>query len=251
MLELLKGKKALITGATGGIGKAICETFVKNGAELFITGSREEALKELADELKSQVEGAVVKFKAFSLGELKTAEELVKTANEELDGIDILVGNAGLNLDTLAIRMDNEKWQKVIDVNLSTNFVLSRECVKIMMKRRWGRIINMASIIGLIGNIGQANYSASKAGIIAMTKCIAQECASRGITANCIAPGFIDTPMTQKMPEEAKKMMISRIPLGRYGTPQDIANTALFLASDLSSYITGETISVNGGMLMN
>ena len=167
-----------------------------------------------------------------------------------MNGIDILIGNAGITIDTLTLKMSDEQWQKVIDINLSANFILSRECVKIMSKQRYGKIINMSSIIGFAGNIGQANYAASKAGLVAMTKTFALEYASRGITANCIAPGFIETPMTQTMTEQARQQLSERIPMKKIGQPINVANACLFLASSMSDYITGTTIHVNGGMLM-
>ena len=251
---LLQGKKVLITGATGGIGRAICKLFLQNGAELFLTNISQESLEQFADELNAfgKENNIVVKvhYKSCDLCNANAIVELVKTANSEMNGLDVVIGNAGMNIDTLTLRMTDEQWQKVLDVNLTANFILSRESAKIMMKQRYGRIINMASIVGLIGNIGQANYSASKGGLIAMTKCFAQEYATRGITANCIAPGFIETPMTQAMSEEARKAMLEKIPMKKYGQPEDVAGACLFLASDLAKYITGEVISVNGGMLM-
>ena len=247
---LLENKKCLITGATGGIGRAICDTFLKNGAELFITNITQQSLIDYKEELLQKYPNAKINYKTCNLTEKESIYELVKTANETMNGIDVLVGNAGMNMDNLTIKMTDEQWQKVIDVNLTANFILSRECIKIMIKKHYGKIVNMASVIGLSGNIGQVNYSASKSGLIAMTKCIAQEYASRNITANCVAPGFIDTPMTQAMSQEAKNIVFDRIPMKKLGSTTDVANAVLFLSSDLSSYITGETLSVNGGMLM-
>ena len=247
---LLENKKCLITGATGGIGRAICDTFLKNGAELFITNITQQSLIDYKEELLQKYPNAKINYKTCNLTDKESIYELVKTANETMDGIDVLVGNAGMNMDNLTIKMTDEQWQKVIDVNLTANFILSRECIKIMIKKRYGKIVNMASVVGLTGNIGQVNYSASKSGLIAMTKCIAQEYASRNITANCIAPGFIDTPMTQAMSQEAKDIIFEKIPMKKLGSTTDVANAVLFLSSDLSSYITGETLSVNGGMLM-
>ena len=249
-LVMLSGKNVIITGASGGIGSAICELLVKNGANLYITDRSEERLERLKQSLL-QVNGNVkIFYSTCDLSDKAAIVNLVDTANKEMGGIDILVGNAGITADGLSIRMTDEQWQSVIDVNLTANFVLSRECAKIMMKRKFGRIINIASIVGLIGNAGQANYSASKAGLMAMTKTFAQEFATRGITANCIAPGFIETRMTQMLSEDVRKALIDKIPMRKYGEPVDIANTVLFLASDMGKYITGETISVNGGMLM-
>ncbi len=247
---MLKGKKVLLTGATGGIGRAVCELFVKNDAELFITDTSESLLAELSDELKKIKLDAKIAYSVCDLSNRDSIVDLVKTANDQMGGVDVLIGNAGVNIDTLTLRMTDDQWQKVIDINLTANFVLSRECAKIMMKRRYGRIINMVSVVGLTGNVGQANYSASKGGLASMTKCFAQEYASRGITANCIAPGFIETPMTMKMTEEARKAIADKIPMKKYGQPIDVANACLFLSSDMASYITGETLSVNGGLLM-
>ena len=247
---MLSGKKVLITGATGGIGRAICELFLKNGAEIFITNITEQSLIEYKQELLNVFPNAKISYAVCNLSNKNDIVELVKNANDAMNGIDVVIGNAGMTLDCLTLRMTDDQWQKVIDVNLSANFILSRECAKIMMKQRFGRIINMASVVGLTGNIGQANYSASKAGLIAMTKCFALEYASRGITANCVAPGFIETPMTQAMTDEAKKALMDKIPMKKIGQPIDVANVCLFLASSMSSYITGETISVNGGVAM-
>ena len=247
---MLSGKNVIITGASGGIGSAICELLVKNGANLFITDRSEERLEQLKQELLKVNSNVKIFYSTCDLSDKATIVELVEAANKEMGGIDILVGNAGMTADGLTIRMTDEQWQSVIDVNLTANFVLSRECVKIMMKRKFGRIINIASIVGLIGNAGQANYAASKAGLMAMTKTFAQEFASRGITANCVAPGFIETRMTQMLGEDVRKALIDKIPMRKYGEPVDIANAVLFLASDMGKYITGETISVNGGMLM-
>ena len=247
---MLVDRRALITGASGGIGRAICEKKKKNGATLYITDRNEQALADLSKELKALNANINVFYGTCDLSNKADIVALVEKAKEQMGGIDILVGNAGMNMDTLTLKMTDEQWQKVIDVNLTANFVLSRECAKIMMKQRFGRIINMASIVGLTGNAGQANYSASKGGLISMTKCFALEYAKRGITANCIAPGFIETPMTQAMTEEARKAITAKIPMDKYGTPEDVANACLFLASDMANYITGQVLSVNGGMLM-
>lgn len=248
---MLKDKKVLITGATGGIGKAICELFLKNGAEIFATNVNEQSLIEIKKEFLEIFPNAKINYAICDLLKRESISELVKQANNTMNGIDIFVGNAGITIDTLSLKMSDEQWQKVIDVNLTANFILSRECAKIMMKQRFGRIINISSVVGLTGNIGQANYSASKAGLIAMTKCFALEYASRGITANCIAPGFIETPMTNMLSEAAKNMLIEKIPMKKIGKPYDVAQACLFLASDMANYITGETISVNGGISMN
>ena len=247
---LLENKKCLITGATGGIGKAICNTLLENGAELFITNITEQSLIDYKSELLKKYPNAKINYSTCNLANKDEVCKLVQKANNTMNGIDILVGNAGITMDSLSMRMTDEQWQKVIDINLTANFILSRECCKIMMKQRYGKIVNMASVVGLSGNVGQANYCASKGGLIAMTKAFAQEYASRNININCIAPGFITTPMTQAMTEEAKNKMLDKIPMKKMGEPQDVANAVLFLVSDLSSYITGETLSVNGGMLM-
>ena len=247
---LLKDKKVLITGATGGIGRAICELFLKNGAELFITNVQEQSLSEYRQELLTIFPTARINYYTCDLSDKVAIPQLVEEANKTMGGIDVLIGNAGITIDTLTLRMSDEQWQKVLDINLSANFILSRECVKIMSKQHHGRIINITSIIGFAGNIGQANYAASKAGLVAMTKTFALEYASRGITANCIAPGFIETPMTQAMTEQARQQLSERIPMKKIGQPINVANACLFLASNMSDYITGTTIHVNGGMLM-
>ena len=247
---LLKDKKVLITGATGGIGRAICELFLKNGAELFITNVQEQSLSEYRQELLTIFPTARINYYTCDLSDKVAIPQLVEEANKTMGGIDVLIGNAGITIDTLTLRMSDEQWQKVLDINLSANFILSRECVKIMSKQHHGRIINIASIIGFAGNIGQANYAASKAGLVAMTKTFALEYASRGITANCIAPGFIETPMTQAMTEQARQQLSERIPMKKIGQPINVANACLFLASNMSDYITGTTIHVNGGALM-
>lgn len=247
---MLKNKKVLITGATGGIGKAVCKLFLKNGAEIFATNVNEQSLIEIKNEFLEIFPNSRINYAICDLLKKESISELAKKANDTMNGIDIFIGNAGITIDTLSLKMSDDQWQKVIDVNLTANFILSRECAKIMMKQRFGRIINISSVVGLTGNVGQANYSASKAGLIAMTKCFALEYASRGITANCIAPGFIETPMTKAMTEEARKALIEKIPMKKMGMPDDIAQACLFLASDMGSYVTGSTISVNGGIAM-
>ena len=247
---LLENKKVLITGATGGIGKAICRLFLQNGAELFITNVQEQSLIDYRKELFDKFPNSKINYYTCDLSDKNAIKQLVAEANKTMNGIDILVGNAGITIDTLTIRMTAEQWQKVIDINLSANFILSSECAKIMIKQRFGKIINIASIVGFTGNAGQANYSASKAGLVAMTKTFALEYASRGITANCIAPGFIETPMTQAMTEQARQQLNEKIPMKKIGKPENVADACLFLASSMSDYITGTTIHVNGGMLM-
>ena len=253
---MLTGKKCLITGATGGIGGAICQVFATNNAELFMTGTKLEALQQATENIVSSIrynnnnQWQKVNYYKCDLSNKVEIMELVKQANAVMGGIDVLVCNAGITDDSLMIKMKDEQWQNVLDINLTANFLLIRECLKIMITQKGGKIINISSMVGLTGNVGQANYSASKAGLIALTKTIALEYASKGITANCIAPGFIDTAMTKKLSNDMKQNIIKNIPLKSYGKPIDVANTALFLASYLSNYITGETINVNGGLFI-
>ncbi|MBR4127751.1 MAG: 3-oxoacyl-[Alphaproteobacteria bacterium] len=239
------GKCALVTGATGGIGRVIVKKLHDAGATVILTDMRQEALDEYAAELKERVFAF-----ACNLGDPADIDALVAKAEKAAGAIDILVNNAGLTKDNLFMRMKDEDWNLVLNVNLTAGFRLARAAVRGMMKRRYGRIVSMASIVGVTGNPGQANYSASKAGMIAMTKCLAAEVASRGITANCVAPGFIKTAMTDALPEEAKEKLARNIPMARLGLPEDVANAVVFLASDEASYITGQTIHVNGGMAM-
>ena len=239
------GKCALVTGATGGIGRVIVKKLHDAGATVILTDMRQEALDEYAAELKERVFAF-----ACNLGDPADIDALVSKAEKAAGAIDILVNNAGLTKDNLFMRMKDEDWNLVLNVNLTAGFRLARAAVRGMMKRRYGRIVSMASIVGVTGNPGQANYSASKAGMIAMTKCLAAEVASRGITANCVAPGFIKTAMTDALPEEAKEKLARNIPMARLGLPEDVANAVVFLASDEASYITGQTIHVNGGMAM-
>lgn len=239
------GKCALVTGATGGIGRVIVKKLHDAGATVIITDMRQEALDEFAAELKERVFAF-----ACNLGDPADIDALVAKAEKAAGAIDILVNNAGLTKDNLFMRMKDEDWNLVLNVNLTAGFRLARAAIRGMMKRRYGRIISMASVVGVTGNPGQANYSASKAGMIGMTKCLAAEVASRGITANCVAPGFIKTAMTDALPEEAKEKLARSIPMARLGLPEDVANAVVFLASDEASYITGQTIHVNGGMAM-
>lgn len=241
----LKDKKVLITGASGGIGNSMVKLFSNAGAIVGLAARNEEKLKNLASELPNK--SYIFKIDLSNLAEVETFFE---TADKEMGGIDILICNAGITKDMLSMRMKTEDFQDVLNVNLTSTFILNREACKKMMRRKFGRIINISSIVGVMGNPGQANYCASKAGMIGMTKSIAQEYASRGITINCIAPGFIKTPMTEVLTDEQKKAMLDKIPTGRFGNPEDIANTALFLASEEAGYITGQTIHVNGGMIM-
>ena len=241
----LSGKKALVTGASGGIGQAIARALHAQGAHVALSGTREDVLKELVGELKERVHAVPA-----DLGSAEGIESLYAQAQEALGGLDILVNNAGLTRDMLMMRMKDEDWQKVIDVNLTAAFRLSRACLKGMMKNRWGRIISITAVVGGTGNAGQANYAASKAGLTGMTKALAAEVAGRGITANCVAPGFITTPMTDDLSEDVKARVMANIPAGRFGEGEDVAAGVVFLASQEAGYITGQTLHINGGMAM-
>ncbi|MEE3622536.1 3-oxoacyl-[acyl-carrier-protein] reductase [Nitrospirillum sp. BR 11752] len=241
----LTGKTALVTGASGGIGAAIARTLHQAGATVALSGTKVEALEALAAELG---ERAVVV--PANLSSPEAVEALAKDAEAKLGQVDILVNNAGLTRDGLILRMKDEDWASVIDVNLTAAFRLSRALVKGMMKRRWGRIIGITSIVGVTGNPGQVNYAASKAGMIGMTKALAAEVASRNITANCVAPGFIATAMTDVLPDAQKEKLTAGVPAGRLGTPDEIASAVLYLASTEAGYVTGQTLHVNGGMAM-
>lgn len=239
------GKTALITGATGGIGREITKKLHAQGATLALTDMSADRLKAFQEEL-----GARVFIYTANLTDTESLNALAKQAEADMGKIDILVNNAGITKDGLSMRMTDEQWQQVLDINLTAGFRLARAVLPGMMKRRYGRIVGMASVVGVMGNAGQANYSASKAGLIAMSKCMAQEVASRGITVNCVAPGFIKTAMTDALPDEAKQKLLKTIPQARLGMPEDIAHAVIFLASDEASYITGQTLHVNGGMVM-
>lgn len=241
----LTGKCALVTGASGGIGGAVARAFHRQGAVVMLTGTRLEVLEALANEL-----GARALVKTCDLSQPTAIDELAREAEAAMGRIDILVNNAGLTRDGLALRMKDEDWEAVIEVNLTAGFRLARAVLKGMMKRRWGRITGITSIVGVTGNPGQANYAASKAGMIGMSKALAGEVAGRGITVNCIAPGFIETPMTAALSDEQRQRLIQNIPLGRLGAPGDVAACAVFLASEEAVYITGQTLHVNGGMAM-
>ena len=241
----LTGKTALLTGASGGIGAANAKALYEAGAKIAISGTRVNALEEL----KNQI-GEGVHVLPCNLSSPEDVEKLVPAAEAALGGVDILVNNAGITRDGLAMRMKDEDWRAVIDVNLTANFRLSRAAVKLMMRKRFGRIINITSVVGVTGNPGQANYVASKAGLIGMTKSLAQELATRNITANCIAPGFIASPMTDVLNDKQKEAILGRIPAGRMGGPTDIAAAVVYLASDEAGYVTGQTLHVNGGMAM-
>jgi len=240
----LNGKKALITGAGRGIGKAISDLFLVSGAEVWGLGTKEP------DDLNARVEKASGKLHWVSadLSKLGEIDVVIENVIKQSGGFDILVNNAGITKDNLSFRMSLEEWQKVIDVNLSAAFFVSRTVARDMIRKRAGSIINMSSVIGIHGNGGQANYAASKAGLIGITKSLANEVASRGVRVNAIAPGFIETDMTAVLPQEVKQKMLEVVPLKRSGKPEDVANAALFFASDVSSYITGQVLPVDGGM---
>jgi 3-oxoacyl-[acyl-carrier protein] reductase len=240
----LKNKKILITGATGGIGNSLVRKFHEQGSFVLATGTNKDKLDLLQKEFKD------IKIKSFKLDQHSEIEKFIETCHSELGGIDVLINNAGITLDNLSIRLANENWKKVIDINLTSTFLMCKEAIKKMLKNKQGKIINITSIVAHTGNIGQANYAASKAGIIGFSKSLAAEYAKKNININCISPGFIKTEMTDKINEDFKKILISKIPKGELGKGEDIADCAAFLASEMSDYITGETIHVNGGMYM-
>jgi 3-oxoacyl-[acyl-carrier protein] reductase len=241
----LGGKSALVTGASGGIGGAIAKALHARGANVGLSGTRVEPLEKLKAEL-----GERAHVLPADLGDPAAIEGLLKAADAALGGIDILINNAGLTRDNLALRMKDEDWQKVIDVNLTAGFRLARGAMRGMMKKRWGRIIGITSVVGVTGNPGQANYAAAKAGMIGMSKSLAQEVASRGITVNCVAPGFIETQMTGALNEEQKARILTAVPAGRLGQSDEIAAAVVYLASPEAAYVTGQTLHVNGGMAM-
>ncbi len=241
----LTGKTALVTGASGGIGAAIARALHQAGATVGLSGTRVEPLEALAADLGGRV--AVL---PCNLSVAEEVEGLVKRAAEALGSVDILVNNAGITRDGLVMRMSDADWQAVIDVNLTASFRLCRAAIRGMMKARWGRIVNISSVVGQTGNGGQVNYAASKAGLVGLSKSLAAEVASRGITVNCVAPGFIETAMTDKLNEAQKGGILSAIPAGRMGTPEEIAAAVLYLAAPEAGYVTGATLHVNGGMAM-
>ena len=239
----LENKNIILTGATGGIGTSIAETLINLKSNLIVTGTNEKKLEELKHKHPKIIS---IKQDISAHDEL---EGFIEKCSQELgDKIDVLINNAGITKDNLTIRMNKDEWDKVIDINLTSTFLLTKHTIKKMLKKKTGKIINITSVVGHTGNLGQVNYSASKGGILSMSKSLSLEYAKKNITVNCIAPGFIETAMTAKINEEYKSQLKSKIPLDKFGTPQDIANCAAFLCSDLSNYITGETIHVNGGM---
>jgi len=239
-----KDKKILITGATGGIGNALVKKFVSLEGNVLATGTKTEKLNALKKEFPN------INILKFDISDHSKIEEFIENTSSQLAGLDVLVNNAGITMDNLSLRMKDEEWKKVIDINLSSTFYLCKHAIKKMLKNKYGRIVNITSIVGHTGNLGQANYSASKAGMVAMSKSLAIEYAKKNITINCVSPGFIQSKMTDKIVESIKAVLTSRIPMSKLGTGEDVSNTVAFLSSDAASYITGETIHVNGGMYM-
>ena len=239
-----KNKKILITGATGGIGKALVKKFTSLEGNVLATGTKSEKLDLLKKEFPE------INILKFDISEHSKIEEFIENVNSQLTSLDVVVNNAGIALDNLSLRMKDEEWQKVIDINLTSTFLLCKYAIKKMLKNKYGRIVNITSIVGHTGNIGQANYAASKSGMIGMTKSLAIEYAKKNITLNCVSPGFIQSNMTDKILESIKAVLTSKIPMSKLGSGEDVANTVAFLSSDAASYITGETIHVNGGMYM-
>ena len=240
----LKDKKILITGATGGIGNSLVKKFIDTESKILASGTNEQKLNELKKSYNN------IETEKFKLDDHKNIEKFLDTASNKLGGLDVLINNAGINLDSLSIRLTEENWKRVLDINLTATFLMCKYAIKKMLKNKSGKIINITSIVGHTGNLGQANYSASKAGIVAFSKSLAIEYAKKNININCVSPGFIKTEMTDKIDETFKKTLISRIPSGDLGTGEDVSNCVAFLASDWANYINGETIHVNGGMYM-
>ncbi len=241
----LNGRRALVTGATGGIGQAIATALHGSGATVAVTGTRVAVLSELVARLGERAHAVPA-----DLAAADGPDQLIKASEAALGGIDILVNNAGVTRDGLLVRMKDEDWQQVIDVNLTAGFRLARAALRGMMKQRFGRIVAITSVIGAVGNPGQANYAASKAGMVGFSKALAQEVAGRGITVNCVAPGFIDTAMTEGLSEEQRNRALERIPVARFGTVADVAAAVVYLASAEAGYVTGQTLHINGGMAM-
>ena len=242
----LEGKKALITGASGGIGKEIAKVLIEHNAEVCISGRNHEELNALKKSL-----GKKCHVVTCDLSKKAEIIELIKKADEFMGYIDILVNNAGITKDNIFLRMSENEWEDVLNVNLNSTFNILKLITKGMVKRKYGRIINISSVVGVTGGAGQVNYSASKAGLIGLTKSLSQEIATRNITVNCIAPGFIETPMTEKLDDKRKDAILNSIPMNRIGTPKDLSSAIIFLASQESSYITGQTLHINGGLYMN
>jgi 3-oxoacyl-[acyl-carrier protein] reductase len=241
----LENKNIIVTGASGGIGNSIIKKLNESGANILASGTRKEKLEELKNNFKD------IKILKFDISQSDKIEEFIENATNELGGsLDGVVNNAGITQDNLAIRMSLDEWQKVININLTSTFLISKFAIKKMLKNKSGKIVNITSVVGHTGNLGQANYTASKAGIVAMSKSLALEYAKKNININCISPGFIKTAMTDKIDDKFKEVIVSKIPSARLGDPDDIANAVLFLSSDQSSYINGETLHVNGGMYM-
>ncbi|MFT4013058.1 MAG: 3-oxoacyl-[acyl-carrier-protein] reductase [Paracoccus sp. (in: a-proteobacteria)] len=241
----LTGKNALVTGASGGIGGAVAEALHAAGATVTLSGTREAPLRELAEKL-----GGRAHVVTANLGDAAAVEALPKAAAQAMGSVDVLVNNAGITRDNLFMRMSDEEWAQVLEVNLTSSFRLCRGVLRGMMKARWGRIVNITSVVGATGNPGQGNYAAAKAGLVGMSKSLAYEVASRGITVNCVAPGFIETAMTDKLNEDQKGRILSQIPAGRMGAAGEIAAAVLYLSSAEAGYVTGATLHVNGGMAM-
>ncbi len=239
-----KDKKILITGATGGIGKALVKKFLSLDGNVLATGTKIEKLDALKKEFPK------INILKFDISDHSKIEEFIENVSSQLTGLDVLVNNAGINMDNLSLRMKDEEWKKVIDINLGSTFFLCKYAIKKMLKNKYGRIVNITSIVGHTGNLGQSNYAASKAAIIAMSKSLAIEYAKKNITINCVSPGFIQSKMTDNIVESIKAVLTSRIPMARLGKGEDVSNTVAFLSSDAASYITGETMHVNGGMYM-
>lgn len=240
-----KNKNILITGASGGIGRALVKKFVSLEANVLGSGTKTEKLELIKKQYPN------IKVKKFDINNHSEIEEFIDSVSLELGGLDVLINNAGINIDNLSIRMKVEEWKKVIDVNLTSTFLLSKYAIKKMLKNKFGRIVNIASVVGHVGNLGQPNYSASKAGIIGMSKSLAIEYAKKNITVNCVSPGFIVSDMTMGIADKVKLYLTSRIPMGKFGTGEDVSNCVAFLSSEQASYVTGETIHVNGGMYMS
>ena len=241
----LKDKKVIITGATGGIGYSLVKKFSEQGSIILASGTNEEKLKNLKNQFNN------IETERFKLDEHENIEKFIESASKKIGGIDILVNNAGITLDNLSIRLSDESWKKVLDINLTATFLMCKYAIKKMLKNKYGKIVNITSIVGHTGNVGQANYAASKAGIVAFSKSLAIEYAKKKINVNCVSPGFIKTEMTDKINDDFKKILISKIPSGDLGKGEDVSNSVAFLASDMADYINGETIHVNGGMYMS